>query len=202
MQVQRSSNVMPTLQPVASRVQAGGGEAVAVPQPQQMTANSDLAMMSRIIENPQDLGGLNRWGLASPGMLRFAAGGSIRRAIASFLTGVPTDRLIVYGQMADMMRINGMQPDWANLLVNSGIPSPAELSRYSGSDIAATVQRGILLGTLTAKSLEKAMTYGRAYSVPDFSTLGLLAQNAIGLGSSININSTMPASQAVTQPAR
>lgn len=181
------------------RVQAGGGTAPAQQQAPVQAAQSDanLYLMSRLIGNEEDLGRLNRWGLASPGMLRFAAGGGFRRAIASFLTGLPAEKLINYGQMADMMRINGMQPDWAHLIVSAGIKSPGELSRYAGGDIGSQIQRGIIYAAMAAKAIEVAANNGRAYSVPSFDQFGQLAQAGTGLGSVINLG--VPQPQAVPQ---
>lgn len=178
------------------RVQAGGGTAEPTQQPPAQSAQSDanLYLMNRLIGNEQDLGRLNRWGLASPGMLRFAAGGGIRRAIASFLTGLPADKLIKYGQMADMMRINGMQPDWAHLIVEAGVKSPGELSRYAGSDIGSQIQRGIVYAALAAKAIEVAANDGRAYSVPSFNEFAQMCQGGTGLGSVINLGQPQPAS--------
>ncbi len=183
----------------AKAVQAGGGVTAAPQQAPVQAAQSDanLYLMSRLIGNEQDLGRLNRWGLASPGMMRFAAGGGFRRAIASFLTGIPQESLVKYGQMADMMRINGMQPDWAHLIVQSGVKSPGELSRYAGSDIGAQIQRGIVYAALAAKAIEIAANQGRTYSVPSFDQLGALAQAGTGLGSVINLG--VPQTQSVPQ---
>lgn len=192
-----SPNAMPRIasKPPVRRVQAGGGTpptAQTAVQPAQSDAK--LYMMSRLIGNEEDLGRLNRWGLASPGMLRFAAGGGFRRAIASFLTGLPAEKLITYGQMADMMRINGMQPDWAHLIVQSGVKSPGELSRYAGNDIGSQIQRGIIFAALAAKAIEVAANNGRAYSVPSFDQLGQLCQGGTGLGSVINLGQPTPQS--------
>lgn len=196
-----SPGAMPRLASTAParRVQAGGGTGPAAQpntvQPAQSDAN--LYLMNRLIGNEQDLGRLNRWGLASPGMLRFAAGGGFRRAIASFLTGIPTENLVRYGQMADMMRINGMQPDWAHLIVDSGVRSPGELSRYAGSDIGAQIQRGIVYAALAAKAIEAAANDGRAYSVPSFDQFAQMCQGGTGLGSVINLGVPQ---QAAPQP--
>lgn len=193
-----SPSAMPRIASTAQvrKVQAGGGETPTVQQtPVQATqSDANLYLMSRLIGNEADLGRLNRWGLASPGMLRFAAGGGIRRAIASFLTGLPAEKLINYGQMADMMRINGMQPDWAHLIVQSGVKSPGELSRYAGSDIGSQIQRGIIYAALAAKAIEVAASNGRAYSVPSFDQLGQLCQAGTGLGSVINLGQQQPQS--------
>jgi hypothetical protein len=171
-----------------SRVQAGGGQSAPIARPQQPSdVNPNLYAMSRLIGNEQDVGALNKWGLASPGALRFMAGGGFRRAITSMLTGIPSDKLIVYGQMADMMRVQGMQPDWAHLLVLSGVPSPGDLSRYASNDLGGQIQLGIVYGALAAKAIEVGISEGRAYSVPSYGQLQQLAQASYGLGSSISV---------------
>lgn len=173
----------------ATRVAAGGGTVPAAPTPTtaQPASNANLYLMSRLLGNEQDLGALNRWGMASPGMLRFMAGGGMRRTLASWLTGIPAERLVPYGQMADLMRVNGMQPDWAHLLVRTGTRSPAELSRYAGNDIGAQIQRGIIMATVAAKAIETAANTGISYSVPSMNDIAGLAQNSMGLGSVINL---------------
>lgn len=198
MQVQRiSPYVAASAARPVTRVQAGGGttlDAVAPPLTPPLTPASDptLYEMSRMLGNDVDLAALNKWGLASPGMLRFAAGGGFRRTIASWLTGIPQARLIVYGQMADLMRVNGMQADYAHLLVLSGVHSPAELSRFAGNDVAAQIQRGIIMATVAARAIQEASNTGRSYAVPSFSDLGTLSGNSIGLGQAINLGQNSP----------
>ncbi|MBO9540212.1 DUF4332 domain-containing protein [bacterium] len=177
---------MPTR--VAAPVKAGGGETAVQAPAQQMTAQSSesLNQMNQLLGNEQDLARLNRVFLASPGMLRFATGGGIRRAITSFLTGIPKDQLIQYGQMADMMRVQGMQPQWAHLFVKAGIKNPGELSKYAGDDWSAQIQRGIVWGAMAAKAIELAGN-GRNYSPPSYDQIKALAKNSVGLGSVINL---------------
>ncbi|HEY9898577.1 MAG TPA: DUF4332 domain-containing protein [Pantanalinema sp.] len=187
MQVQRSIALMPTR--VAGPVKAGGGETAQAQAPaQQMAAQGSdtLNQMNQLLGNEQDLARLNRVFLASPGMLRFATGGGIRRAITSFLTGIPKDQLIQYGQMADMMRVQGMQPQWAHLFVKAGIKNPGELSKYAGDDWSAQIQRGIIWGAMAAKAIESAGN-GRNYSPPSYDQIKTLAGNSVGLGSVINL---------------
>lgn len=197
MQVQRSIALMPTR--VATPVRAGGGEtAPAQASAPQMSAQAsdNLNQMNQLLGNEQDLARLNRVFLASPGMLRFATGGGIRRAITAFLTGIPKDQLIQYGQMADMMRVQGMQPQWAHLFVKAGIKSPGELSKYAGDDWSAQIQRGIIWGAMAAKAVESAGN-GRMVSPPSYDQLKTLAGNSVGLGSVINLG--VPQAQAQPQ---
>ena len=171
----------------ASSIQAGGAAPVqttqAVVQPQ---GSANLYLMSRLLGNDQDLYRLRMVGAGNPFMLRFATGGGFRRSITSFLTGIPADRLIVYGQMADMMRVRNMSPDAAHLMVRAGIRSPGDLSRYSGAGLGQDIQRGVLFAALTAKAFEIAANEGRSYTPPSMQELALLSQAAIGLGSSIS----------------
>ena len=169
-------------------VQAGGAVPTQVQQAPVLDAQgaANLYLMNRLIGNEQDQRKLRMWGSGNPFMLRFSTGGPIRRSITSFLTGIPADRLVVYGQMADMMRIRGMSPDAAHLLVRSGVRSPGDLSRYSGSGFGQDIQRGVLFAALTAKAFEIAANEGRSYTPPSMQDLATLSQSAIGLGSSIS----------------
>lgn len=186
----------------AAPVAAGGGEFAPAPTSVQMAPMSgSLLGMSHLIGNEQDLARLNRWGLASEGMLRFAAGGNIRRSIASFLTGIPNQKLLMYGQMADMLRIKGVDPDSAHLLVLAGVRSPMELARYAGDNVVSKVQRGIVWAGMAAQAANTALSAGRTYQVPSMDQLQLFANNSTGVGSSIDygsISQSQPSSGLLT----
>lgn len=176
-----------TAQRAAAPVSAGGGFPVAPQSSVQMAPMSNSMLgMSHLIGNEMDLARLSRWGLASEGMLRFAAGGSIRRAIASFLTGIPEQKILMYGQMADMLRVRGMDPDAAHLLVVSGCRTPMELARYSGDNGISKVQRGIVWAGMAAQAANSVLSDSRTYQVPSMDQLKLLADAAVGVASTID----------------
>lgn len=174
-------------------VSAGGDLPVTVQSGVQMAPLSNSMLgMSRLIGNEMDLARLSRWGIASEGMLRFAAGGSIRRAIASFLTGIPEQKILMYGQMADMLRVRGMDPDAAHLLVMAGCRTPMELSRYAGENVVAEVQRGIVWAGMAAQAANSVLSDSRTYQVPSLDQLKLLANASVGVGSTINYGAVPP----------
>ena len=63
-----------------------------------------------------------------------------RRAI-SIVTGIGEDRLLEWVYMADLMRINGIGPLYAKLLIDAGIKSIPELARSNDRDIYLRVAR-------------------------------------------------------------
>ena len=189
-----------TMKRPSTPIQAGGGTAATPSSTTMAPMSGSLLGMSYLIGNDVDLAGLNRWGLASPGMLRFAAGGGIRRAIFSFLTGIPTQRLLTYGMMADLMRVPGMDPCSAHLLVLSGIYSPMDLSRYAGTGTIAKIQQGIVWAGLAAQATNSVLSGGLTYQVPTMDQLGAFAQASVGMSSSISYSQSDLPPQSSTLP--
>ena len=137
--------------------------------------------MSRLVPSQDHQSRLFRWGISSPGSVRFWGGGPIRRALSGLLTGIPSQVMKAYAQEADLMRAPGLQADTARLLFEVGIRSPLELAQYSGDDIGAKIQRGALFAAIMAKSIELAANEGRAYTPPGFEELGQVANGSRGL---------------------
>lgn len=137
--------------------------------------------VSRLVPSQDHQSRLFRWGINSPGKLRFWGGGAIRRFLSGMFTGIPDQVMKAYAQEADLMRAGRMQADWARLLFEVGIRSPLELAQYSGDDLGAKIQRGALFAAVAAKSIELAANEGRAYSVPSFDELGEVANASRGL---------------------
>ncbi len=57
-----------------------------------------------------------------------------RRAVAQD-TGISAERLLRWARMADLMRIDGIGPDYARLLEEAGVTTVAALARRSVGDL-------------------------------------------------------------------
>jgi hypothetical protein len=143
--------------------------------------NNGAWEVSRLVPNQDHQARLFRWGINSPGKLRFWGGGPVRRFLSGLFTGIPDQVMKAYAMEADLMRCGRMQADWARLLFEVGVRSPLELGQYAGDDIGAKIQRGALFAAVAAKSIELAANEGRAYSPPSFDDLGQVAMAARGL---------------------
>ena len=177
---------------IRPQVRAGGPEAVVMAQaqpapvaqvPQQIDPASQQGVydMSRLVGNMDHLSRLFGMGIKSPGAMRFWGGGPIRRFIASVFTGVPKENLRQYAQMADLMRVPGVKADYARLLHAVGISNPVQLAQYGGTDLGATIQRGVLFATMTAKSIELAANESKSYELPSLDELANISNAARGV---------------------
>lgn len=137
--------------------------------------------VSRLVPSQDHQARLFRWGINSPGKLRFWGGGAIRRFLSGLFTGIPDQVMKAYAQEADLMKARGMQADWARLLFECGIRSPLQLAQFAGDDMGAKIQRGMLFAQVAAKAIELAANEGRAYAVPSFEELGYVAMESRGL---------------------
>lgn len=176
--------------PTAARPVAAGGPTTVTPAPVQSAsqgAHSGSQQVVDLVGNQNHVAGLFKMGINTPGKLRFWAGGGLRRFFASIFTGVPQSELIKYGQRADLMRVPDMRPQWARLLHEAGIKSPAQLANYGGKDVGTQIQRGILYGTLVAKAIELSGEEGRIFEPPGYDRLEKLAQHSVGLGTVIQV---------------
>ncbi|MEB3298184.1 MAG: DUF4332 domain-containing protein [Candidatus Sericytochromatia bacterium] len=178
------------------QVRAGGVQAAAAPQPvavaqtalqiqpqQQVDVASQQGVydMSRLVGNLEHLSKLFGMGIKGPGAMRFWGGGPIRRFITSVLTGVPRENLRQYAQMADLMRVPGTKADYARILHAVGITNPVQLAQYGGSDLGATIQRGVLFASMTAKSIELAVNESKSFELPTMDELARISTAARGV---------------------
>ncbi|MBI6546643.1 MAG: DUF4332 domain-containing protein [Cyanobacteria bacterium NC_groundwater_1444_Ag_S-0.65um_54_12] len=159
------------------------------PSPQQeipASAVNDSAALYRIIPNQQHVYKLIGRGMGTPSKLLFWNAGPIRRFFSSLFTGIPAPLLRMYAHQADLLRVPGMQADWARLLFEVGIRNPSELEQYAGNGIGSKIQRGALYGILTAKAIELAATEGRSYSPPSLEDLVQIASYSRGVGKKVS----------------
>lgn len=151
-----------------------------------------------IYDHPYDAYKLERFPVSLGGP-RFWGGGGIRRAIASFLTGVPEDRLKAYAVRAEFMKVPGMSPDHARLLqmvyanhtqgqmplrhslLRGGAPL-SWLGQYGapGGTYDWTL-RGPLVLELNAASFSLQMSSGYRSDVPGNGELQRYGQAAMGM---------------------
>lgn len=151
-----------------------------------------------IYDHPYDAHKLERFPISLGGP-RFWGGGGIRRAIASFITGVPADRLKNYAVRAEFMKIPGMQPDHARLfqiayashtqgqmplrhsLLRGGAPL-SWLGQYAapGGTYDWTL-RGPLVVELNAAAFQMQLASGYRSDVPGTNAIERYAQAAMGM---------------------
>jgi len=167
--------------PVVRTNTDGAAPPVTAPAPTSSAYDNGAWAVSRLVPNQDHQAKLFRWGINSPGKLRFWGGGPIRRSLVGMFTGIPSQVLRAYAQEGDLCRVQGVQPDAARLLFEVGIRSPLELAQYSGDDIGAKIQRGALFAAIAAKAIELAANEGRAYTPPSFDELGIAANYARGM---------------------
>lgn len=129
---------------------------------------------------PLSLGGVSFW-----------TGGSIRRSIASMISKIPNDRLVVMHTRQQFMKIEGMKPDTARLLTaayyNAAQTTPGVAQTHplqwmaqfgeSGS-LADWLVRGPLIVELNLHAAQIAMDQGFYPEVPNNSTLKAIGQAA------------------------
>ena len=75
-------------------------------------------------------------------------------------TGLPAARLLNWANMADLMRIRGIGPQFAELLHGSGIDTVKELATRNAANLAETVsnvnkQKRLALSTPTASRIHE-----------------------------------------------
>lgn len=184
------------MQVARAQVRAGGIQPAVAAQPfvaaqstppvqvqQQVDPASQQGVydMSRLVGNLDHLSKLFGMGIKGPGAMRFWGGGPIRRFIASLLTGVPKENLRQYAQMADLMRVPGTKADYARIMHAVGITNPVQLAQYGGNDLGATIQRGVLFATMTAKSIELAVNESKSFELPTMDELARISTAARGV---------------------
>lgn len=151
-----------------------------------------------IYDHPYDAYKLERFPISMGGP-RFWGGGGIRRAIASFITGVPADRLKNYAVRAEFMKVPGMSADHARLLqsVYASHTQGQQPLRHSlfrgGAPLSWLGQyaapggtydwtlRGPLVVELNAIAFQMQMASGYRSDVPGTGAIQRYAQAAMGM---------------------
>lgn len=129
---------------------------------------------------PLSLGGESFW-----------TGGSIRRQIASWFSGIPTDRLTAYGVREQFMRLQGMTPDYARLLQMAYYQQvPANAANTEAAPLTWLAQfgapggindwvlRGPMIVSLGVLAAQTAMQLGYVPDVPGNQALESFGQQA------------------------
>jgi hypothetical protein len=184
MQVARAQVRAGGIQPAVSAqpfVAAQSTPPVQVQQQVDPASQQGVYDMSRLVGNLDHLSKLFGMGIKGPGAMRFWGGGPIRRFITSLLTGVPKENLRQYAQMADLMRVPGTKADYARIMHAVGITNPIQLAQYGGNDLGATIQRGVLFATMTAKSIELAVNESKSFELPTMDELARISTAARGV---------------------
>ena len=83
---------------------------------------------------------LGEVGIATTDDLIMAAGGAAGREKVSAMTGISTGQLLKWVNHVDLMRIEGVGPEYAELLEAAGVDSPAELAQRNAANLAQTFQ--------------------------------------------------------------
>lgn len=74
------------------------------------------------------------------GLLKAGKSPAGRAAIAE-KSGVKADSITAWVKAADLLRIRGMTPDWAELLIASGVDSVKELAQRDAANLVAAMQK-------------------------------------------------------------
>ncbi len=77
--------------------------------------------------------------LTTDHLLEQGAGESGRRALAE-ATGIGHDQILTWVNHADLMRLDGVGSEYADLLEAAGVDSPPELARRNAANLAQTFQ--------------------------------------------------------------
>gem|GEM_PF-5614140 len=146
-----------------------------------------------IFDSPYDGWALNR-GLMKLGGVGFWSRFSLTRAIAAMITKIPAQQLKAYSVRVSLMRIPGMKPDFARLLQMSynnqtGGQQPLHnraplqwLGQFSApGQLNDWLVRGPLVIELNTLAMNYAMSTMYTPEVPDATTLGYLAQQALSI---------------------
>jgi hypothetical protein len=76
-------------------------------------------------------------GVASTHVLLMTAGNVKGREALALVTGISTALLLGWVHHADLMRVEGVDSDYANLLEAAGVDSCAELAQWSAASLCA-----------------------------------------------------------------
>lgn len=146
----------------------------------------------------------------SMGGVSFWTGGSLRRSIASMISKIPNERLVVMHTRQQFMKLEGMKPDTARLLTaayfNAASTTPGVAQTHplqwmaqfgeSGS-LADWLVRGPLIVELNLHAAQIAMDQGFYPEVPNNSSLKKYGQAAGQM-----FPPTAPAPQAPGAPSQ
>jgi len=83
---------------------------------------------------------LGEVGITTTDDLIMAAAGAAGREKVSAMTGISTGQLLKWVNHVDLMRIEGVGPEYAELLEAAGVDSPAELTQRNAANLAQTFQ--------------------------------------------------------------
>lgn len=83
---------------------------------------------------------LNAAGVRSTDDLLEQAGSASGRGRLAATTGIPEDQLLKWANHVDLMRLDGVGPEFAELLEAAGVDSPAELAQRNAANLAQTFQ--------------------------------------------------------------
>jgi len=83
---------------------------------------------------------LGEVGITTTDDLIMAAAGAAGREKVSAMTGISTGQLLKWVNHVDLMRIEGVGPEYAELLEAAGVDSPAELAQRNAANLAQTFQ--------------------------------------------------------------
>jgi predicted flap endonuclease-1-like 5' DNA nuclease len=83
---------------------------------------------------------LGEVGIATTDDLIMAASSSTGREKVSTATGITTHQLLKWVNHVDLMRIEGVGSEYADLLEAAGVDSPAELIQRNAANLAQTFQ--------------------------------------------------------------
>ncbi len=72
--------------------------------------------------------------------LLMAGGSAAGRERVEAATGIPSKRLLEWVNHVDLMRLNGVGPEYADLLEAAGVDSAAELAQRNAKNLAETFQ--------------------------------------------------------------
>ncbi len=83
---------------------------------------------------------LGEVGIGTTDDLIMAAASAAGREKVSGMTGISAEQLLKWVNHVDLMRIEGVGPEYADLLEAAGVDSPAELAQRNAANLARTFQ--------------------------------------------------------------
>ena len=83
---------------------------------------------------------LGEAGIATTDDLIMAAASAAGREKVAAATGITTHQLLKWVNHVDLMRVEGVGPEYADLLEAAGVDSPAELAQRNAANLAQTFQ--------------------------------------------------------------
>ena len=92
-------------------------------------------------------------------LLKAGATRADRKALAD-QTGISTDKILEWVNHADLMRIDGVGSQYADLLEAAGVDSPAELGQRNAKNLAQTFQELDAARNTVARIPSEAMVAG------------------------------------------